>query len=84
MTVVSISVTDTRPFRSDEFIMVRNMSLCMSTDGIPVSAVDGESEVMTSIDGDGPDRRVIIADTSTDEVWLAMALEDTMALSDCR
>lgn len=56
----------------------------MSTKATPASAVDGESEVMASID-DAPDgERVVIADVTTDDAWLAMPLHDAPSLSDWR
>jgi hypothetical protein len=56
----------------------------MSTKATPASAVDGESEVMTSIDDDGSQARVIVADTAVDDAWIAMSLADARTLSDCR
>ncbi|WP_336362435.1 DUF7556 family protein [Halalkalicoccus salilacus] len=54
----------------------------MSTRAPTTSAVDGEREVMASIDDDGSGERVIIADTTVDGAWISMPLEDAMALSD--
>lgn len=54
----------------------------MSTKATPASAVDGESEVMASVDDDGAETRLIIADTSTDDAWIAMPIEDAVALSE--
>lgn len=48
----------------------------------PASAVDGEREVMASIDDDGSEERIIIADTTADDAWLAMSLDDAAVLSD--
>lgn len=51
----------------------------MSTKATPASAVDGEHEVMASIDDDGSGARLIIADVASDDAWIAMSLEDTVA-----
>ncbi|MCL7416762.1 MAG: hypothetical protein M8354_02835 [Halalkalicoccus sp.] len=56
----------------------------MSTKATPASAVDGEHEVMTSIDDADDEECVIIADITADEAWLAMPLRDAMSLPDCR
>lgn len=71
-----------RPFRANGFITVRHQDLDMSTKATPASAVDGEPEVMASVDDDGAETRLIIADTSTDDAWIAMAIEDAVALSE--
>ncbi|MDL5362949.1 hypothetical protein [Halalkalicoccus sp. NIPERK01] len=56
----------------------------MSTKATPASAVDVESEVMTSIDDADDEERVVIADISVDEAWLSMPLRDAVSLPDCR
>ena len=54
----------------------------MSTRATPASVVDGEREVMASIDDDGSEERVIIADTTVDGAWISMPLGDAASLSD--
>lgn len=56
----------------------------MSTKATPASAVDGEHEVMASIDEADDDARVIIADITTDDAWLAVPLDEAASLPDCR
>ncbi|MCH7659327.1 MAG: hypothetical protein IH933_01665 [Euryarchaeota archaeon] len=56
----------------------------MSTKATPASAVDGDSEVMASIDDAHDGERVIIADVTTDDAWLAMPLCEAASLSDWR
>lgn len=56
----------------------------MSTKATPASAVDGDPEVMAAIDEDGSEARLVIADTTTDDAWLAASLETAVALSDRR
>ncbi len=56
----------------------------MSTKATPASAVDGESEVMTSIDDADDGECVIIADVTTDEAWLSMPLRDAVSLPEWR
>lgn len=56
----------------------------MSTKATPASAVDGESEVMTSIDGAADEQCVVIADITADEAWLSMPLRDAASLPDRR
>lgn len=54
----------------------------MSTKATPASAVDGEHEVMASVDDDGSGARLIIADVASDDAWIAMSLEDATSLSE--
>jgi hypothetical protein len=82
--VTFVPDTGKRIVHSDEFIIIQHVTPSMSTKATPASAVDGESEVMTSIDDDGSQARVIVADTSTDDAWIAMSLADAWTLSDCR
>lgn len=56
----------------------------MSTKATPASAVDGEHEVMASIDDAHDGERVIIADVTTDDAWLAVPLCEAASLSDWR
>ncbi|WP_238532777.1 DUF7556 family protein [Halalkalicoccus jeotgali] len=56
----------------------------MSTKATPASAVDGETEVLTSIDDADGEDRVIIADITADGAWLSMPLSDAASLPDCR
>lgn len=56
----------------------------MPTEATSASAGDGESEVMVSIDDDGSRSRVVIADITTDDAWIAMPLPDAASLPDCR
>lgn len=56
----------------------------MTTKVTPVSAVDRENEVMTSIDDTDAEPRVIIADITRDDAWLSMPLRDAASLPDRR
>lgn len=56
----------------------------MSTKATPASAVDGEHEVMTSIDDAPDEQRVIIADVTMEGAWLSMPLCDAASLPDWR
>ncbi|KYH27043.1 hypothetical protein HAPAU_09330 [Halalkalicoccus paucihalophilus] len=69
---------------SEKFISLAIDCHIMSTKATPASAVDGETEVMTSIDDADDEECVIIADITADEAWLAMPLRDAMSLPDCR
>lgn len=52
----------------------------MSTKTTPGSALDGETEVMTSIDDDGSQRRVIIADITRNGAWISVPLSEAASL----
>lgn len=69
---------------SGKFITHASECHIMSTKATPASAVDVESEVMTSIDDADGEERVVIADISVDEAWLSMPLRDAVSLPDCR
>ncbi len=56
----------------------------MSTKATPASAVDGEIEVMASIDDAHDEERVVIADVTTDDAWIAMPLRNAASLPDWR
>ena len=42
---------------------------------------DSGTDVMASLDGDGPDSRLVIADISRDEAWVSMTEDDATPLS---
>lgn len=69
---------------SEKFISYAIDCHIMSTKATPASAVDGDSEVMASIDDAHDELRVIIADVTTDDAWLAMPICDAASLSDWR
>lgn len=52
----------------------------MTTKATPESDGDGETEVMAAIDGDGTQKRVIIADITRDGAWLAVPLSEAASL----
>jgi hypothetical protein len=52
----------------------------MESDTAAASSVDAAGDVMAAIDGNP--ERLIIADVSRDEAWLAMPLDATAAVAD--
>lgn len=52
----------------------------MTTKATPESDGNGETEVMAAIDGDGTQKRVIIADITRDGAWLAVPLSEAASL----
>lgn len=55
----------------------------MTSSGRSVGGPDGENgRVMAAIDGDAPDRRLIIADTEADDAWVSVAVADARPLAE--
>lgn len=53
----------------------------MTSSGAPADRRDrGAGRVMAAVDGEGPDRRLVIADTGADDAWLSAALGDAHPL----
>lgn len=50
----------------------------------PLSAADGTDDVMAAIDEEGGVTRLVIADVSTDESWLAAPAESAASLAELR
>lgn len=54
----------------------------MTTDAAcPPTSRDSGTDVMASLDGDGPESRLVIADISRDEAWVSMTANDATPLS---
>jgi hypothetical protein len=52
----------------------------MSTDAAQPTPKAG-TDVMASLDGDGPESRLVIADITRDEAWVSVTEADATALS---
>ncbi|WP_232686748.1 DUF7556 family protein [Halobacterium zhouii] len=53
----------------------------MATDAAcPPTPRDSGTDVMASLDGDGSDSRLVIADISRDEAWVSMTANDATPL----
>lgn len=57
----------------------------MALGGRSVDGPDGErAHVMAAVDGDAPDRRLVIADTGVEGAWLSVPLADARPLVEWR
>lgn len=56
----------------------------MSTNAAVPSDETTDSSVMTALDGEGSEARVIVADLAREEAWLSMPLEAAADLDDWR
>lgn len=47
---------------------------------VPSESVADSAEVMASVDSEGPARRLVIADVSTDDAWISMPVSESVRI----